>query len=121
MVSCYFVGYVECSQSYKFYNPISRFFFETGNARFLKDIVSGDPKYMIYKLNKSIYSLKQASRQWNHKFHQVITSYGFQASVIDDYVYQKFIRSKYIFLVLYVDDILLASNDIGLPPKPRNI
>ncbi|RDY10624.1 hypothetical protein CR513_04821, partial [Mucuna pruriens] len=55
-----------------------------------------------------------ASHQWYHKFHQVITSYGFEANVVDDYVYYKFSRSKYIFLVLYVDDILLASNDIGL-------
>jgi hypothetical protein len=35
-------------------------------------------------------------------------------NVIDECVYHKFIGSKCIFLVLYVDDILLATNDIGL-------
>ncbi|CAL1397367.1 unnamed protein product [Linum trigynum] len=37
-VSCYFVGYPQYSRGYKFYNPTSRSFFETGNARFLEDI-----------------------------------------------------------------------------------
>ena len=75
--------------------------------------VLGDSKSMVCKLKKSIYGLKQASRQWYYKFYQVITSYGFEANVVDDCVYHKFSGSKYIFLVLYVDDILLASKDIG--------
>mgnify|MGYP004607028067 CR=1 FL=1 len=69
---------------------------------------------MVCKLKKSIYELKQASRQWYHKFHQVIISFGFEMNAVDDCVYHKFSGSKYIFLVLYVDDILLACNDIGL-------
>nr|KYP56903.1 Retrovirus-related Pol polyprotein from transposon TNT 1-94 [Cajanus cajan] len=40
-VSCYFVGYPECSQGYKFNNPTTRSFFEMGNARFLEDVESG--------------------------------------------------------------------------------
>jgi len=68
---------------------------------------------MVCKLKKSIYGLKQASRQWYYKFHQVITSYGFEANVVDDCVYHKFSGSKYIILVLYVDDILVANRDIG--------
>nr|KYP41104.1 Retrovirus-related Pol polyprotein from transposon TNT 1-94 [Cajanus cajan] len=79
-----------------------------------ENFVSGDSKSMVCKLKKSIYGLKQASRQWYHKFHQVITSYGFEANIVDDCVYHKFSGSKYIFLVLYVDDILLANSDIGL-------
>ena len=76
--------------------------------------MSGDVKQMVCKLKKSIYGLKQASRQWYYKFYQVIISFGFEMNVVDDCIYHKFSGSKHIFLVLYVDDILLASNDIGL-------
>ncbi|XP_068657905.1 uncharacterized protein [Aristolochia californica] len=41
MVSCYFVGYVERSRGYKFYDPTSRSFFETVNVRFHEDIEFG--------------------------------------------------------------------------------
>jgi transposase InsO family protein len=79
-----------------------------------ENFVSGDPKNMVCKLKKSIYGLKQASRQWYFKFHQVIISFGFEMNLVDDCIYHKFCGSKYIFLVLYVDDILLASSDMGL-------
>ena len=58
--------------------------------------------------------LKQASCQWYYKLHQVIVSFGFEMNIVDDYVYCKFSGSKHIFLVFYVDDILLATNDIGM-------
>ena len=35
-------------------------------------------------------------------------------NAFDECVYHKFIGSKHIFLVLYVDDILLATNDTGI-------
>ena len=73
--------------------------------------MSGDTKRMVCKLNKSIYGLKQAFRQWYYKFHQVIISSGFEMNMIDDCIYHKFNGSKHIYLVLYVDDILLATNN----------
>ncbi|XXG55025.1 hypothetical protein AAC387_Pa03g2762 [Persea americana] len=75
---------------------------------------SGDPKNMVCKLIKFIYGLKQASRQWYYKFHQVIISFGFEINAVDNCVYHKFSGSKHIFLILYVDDILLVTNDIGM-------
>ncbi|KAL0300300.1 UNVERIFIED_CONTAM: Retrovirus-related Pol polyprotein from transposon TNT 1-94 [Sesamum angustifolium] len=69
---------------------------------------------LVCKLKKSIYGLKQASRQWYIKFHNVVSSFGFKENIVDQCIYLKVSGSKYIFLVLYVDDILLASSDMGL-------
>ena len=66
------------------------------------------------RLKKSIYGLKQASRQWYLKFDQTIRNFGFKENVEDNCVYAKFKNGKFIFLVLYVDDILLASSDVSL-------
>ena len=70
--------------------------------------------YLVCKLNKSIYGLKQASCQWYLKFHKFITSFGFEENVMNHCIYQKVSESKTCFLVLYVDDILLATNIKGL-------
>ena len=69
---------------------------------------------MVCKLKRSIYGLKQASRQWYLKFHDIVTSYGFQENVVDQCIYLRVSGSRYIILVLYVDDILLAANDTDL-------
>ena len=64
-----------------------------------ENFVSEDPKSMVCKLKKSIYGLKQASRQWYYKFHQANISYGFEINLVDDYVYHMFSGSKFIFLI----------------------
>ena len=38
--------------------------------------------------------------------------YGFKENIVDHCIYLNISESKIIFLVLYVDDILLASNDL---------
>lgn len=80
---------------------------------------SSDGEHLVCKLKKSIYGLKQASRQWYLKFHEVICSFGFEENIMDQCIYQKVSGSKTCFLVLYVDDILLASNDKGLLYKVK--
>jgi len=48
------------------------------------------------------------------KFDSTIKKFGFQQNIEDSCVYAKFKNGKYIFLILYVDDILLASSDVNL-------
>ena len=63
---------------------------------------------------KSIYGLKQASRSWNIRFDETIKSFGFHQSVDEACVY-KLIKERYVvFLVLYVDDILLMGDNVKL-------
>ena len=71
-------------------------------------------EHMVCKLKRSIYGLKQASRQWYLKFNDTIVSFGFKENTVDRCIYLKVSGSKFIFLILYVDDILLATNDLGL-------
>ena len=71
-------------------------------------------EHIVCKLKKLIYILKQASRQWYLKFNDTIVSFGFKENTVDRCIYLKVNGSKVIFLILYVDDILLATNDLGL-------
>jgi len=71
-------------------------------------------EHMVCKLKKSIYGLIQGSRQWYLKFNDTITSFGFKEKIVDRCIYLKVSGSKFIFLILHVDDILLATNDLGL-------
>jgi hypothetical protein len=65
-------------------------------------------------LNKSIYGLKQVSKRWYLKFDETIRKFGFKENEEENCVYAKFKNGKFIFLILYVDDILLASSDFSL-------
>ena len=71
-------------------------------------------EHIVCKLKKSIYGLKQGSQQCYLTFNDIITSFGFKENTIDRCIYLKVSGSKFIFLILYVDDILLATNDLGL-------
>ena len=44
-------------------------------------------EHMMCKLKKSIYGLKQASRQWYLKFNDTITSFEFMENIVDRYIY----------------------------------
>ncbi|GJR84638.1 retrotransposon protein, putative, ty1-copia subclass [Tanacetum coccineum] len=75
-----------------------------------------NPKYPnhVCKLKRSIYGLKQASRQWNKRFDDEIKKFGFTQNPNEPYVYLKASGSYVGILILYVDDILLMSNNIPM-------
>ena len=68
-------------------------------------------KRKVCKPKRCIYGLKQASKQWNLKFHQAMLKNGFIMMEEDHCVYIKRSNNHFIILSLYVDDILIAGND----------
>ena len=76
--------------------------------------VTNNQSQRVFKLQKSIYGLKQASRSWNIRFDEAIKSFGFCQNPDESCVYRKTEGGRVVFLVLYVDDILLLGSDIGL-------
>ncbi|GJZ04001.1 retrotransposon protein, putative, ty1-copia subclass [Tanacetum coccineum] len=74
-----------------------------------------DPNHpkKVYKLQRSIYGLKPASRSWNKIFDEEIKKFGFAENLDEPCVYQKASRSNVTFLILYVDDIIIMGNHIS--------
>ena len=66
----------------------------------------------VCELKRSIYGLKQASRSQNKCFDQAIKIYGFDQNINESCVYKRIQNDKAVFLVLYVDDILIIMNNI---------
>lgn len=59
----------------------------------------------VCRLNKAIYGLKQAGRQWNIKLCDSLLKFGLRKSNLDPCVY--FSDIKKVFLLVYVDDMLI--------------
>ena len=67
---------------------------------------------LVYKLNKSLYGLKQSGRNWNDVLHSYLLENGFTQSNVDHCLYVKRIESDMIVIVVWVDDMIVgASND----------
>ncbi|KAL0301527.1 UNVERIFIED_CONTAM: Retrovirus-related Pol polyprotein from transposon RE1 [Sesamum radiatum] len=71
-------------------------------------------EHKVCHLQSSIYGLKQAFRSWNICFDEVIRGYNFIKNDFDPCVYKKVSGSSVVFLVLYVDDILLIGNNVKM-------
>jgi hypothetical protein len=80
-----------------------------------------EKEHMGCHMKKYIYGLKQASRQWYLKFDETIRNFVFKENEEDNCIYAKVKNGKFIFLILYVDDILLASSDVNLLLETKRV
>ncbi|KAF5482102.1 hypothetical protein F2P56_002694 [Juglans regia] len=74
---------------------------------------SNFPDY-VCKLTKSLCGLKQAPRAWFMRLSQTLLEFGFLSSPMDAslFVYHK--GNIHLFILIYVDDILVTSTDPSL-------
>lgn len=77
---------------------------------------------MVCLLKRSLYGLKQSPRQWYLRFDSFIVSNGYKRSSYDSCVYYNRTESgQFIYLLLYVDDMLIASADLSEINKLKSL
>ena len=68
---------------------------------------------LVYRLRKSLYSLKKKPRKWYLKFDSFMVEQGCHRCQFDHCVYFKRLDDgSYIILLLYVDDMLVARSNM---------
>ena len=91
------------------------------NVNLTKDVYMTQPKGFTFKdgskvckLQISIYGLKQTSRSWKFLFDERIKEFGFSQNPDEACLYKQVSGNVVVFIVLYVDDILLTGNDVSV-------
>lgn len=73
-------------------------------------IDSPHPDYVCH-LHKSIYGLKEAPRAWFNRLSTALLELGFIGSQVDHSLFIYHLGTTHVFLLIYVDDIIVTSND----------
>ena len=69
-------------------------------------------KDQVCRLKKAIYGLKQAGRVWWKLIDEHLKSSGFKSTLEDPCVYQRKTNEDSIIIAIYVDDLIIASNEM---------
>ena len=67
---------------------------------------------LVCKLNKSLYGLKQSGRLWNGMLDKFLKEQNFVNSLADTCVYTKSDGKSKLILLVWVDDLIIAANDM---------
>lgn len=67
-----------------------------------------DQESLVYKIFKSLYSLKQARRLWNKTLIKFFQKIGFAATNADSCILIYWQDNIFIIVSIYIDDLALA-------------
>ena len=65
----------------------------------------------VYKLNKALYSLRQAPREWNEKLNKFLGKLSFTRCSKEPALYRKQEGNCCLLVVVYIDDLLITGSD----------
>lgn len=68
-------------------------------------------KNMVCRLKKTLYGLRQASRNWYSKLSNSLISYEFQESQIDHSLFTYSHKYSFLLVFIYVDDLIITENN----------
>ena len=71
-------------------------------------------KEKVYRMMKSMYGTKQASRNWHATVDKALTDIGFKQSKNDSCLYMLRVNGKFVNVVIHVDDFAVFHNDAAL-------
>ena len=76
---------------------------------------------LVCKLQKSIYGLKQASRCWYNTMHNFLKELDYKQCSSDTCLYTKQVGANFVIIALFVDDLLIASNNMQLLQNEKRL
>ena len=68
-------------------------------------------EHLVCRLKKSLYGLKQSARAWNVKINGMLLKLGFSRSKADQCLYTKCSQNRWMYVLTYVDDLLIFDED----------
>ena len=78
-------------------------------------------KNKVCKLTKSIYGLKQAGKLWNQVLDDFLVGIGFEKSNVNHCLYKKKENNHAVYILVWVDDLIIATNCIDDLNETKNL
>ena len=83
--------------------------------------MSTTASHEVCKLRRSLYGLKQAPRAWFEKFRSALLTFSFTQCQYDSSLFFHKTTTGMVFLLVYIDDIIIIGNDSRLISKLQNM
>lgn len=79
-----------------------------------RGFINTDYPDFVCKLNKVLYGLKQTPRVWFNRLSDSLLDFGFWQSFVDNSLFVLHHGSQQLFILIYVDEILVTSTHFDL-------